>query len=192
VYVNVSDVQIQSADVNTARYFGVAVNGSSGSAIIDTSDVHHIGDVVDAPNVFGGSQHGIAVAFLNGATGTIRDANIHDYQKGGVVANGTGTSLDTLSSIVRGLGPVPYIAQNGVQYSDHATGLVRDNLITDHQYTGCSKQQSRTGSCVYYESIGLLLLNVEPKDIKRSLNLYRDNDKNEFVWPSSSYANAFQ
>ena len=33
---------------------------------------------------------------------------------------------------------------------------------------------------------GLLLFDVYPPDIKRSLNLYRDNDRNEIVIPSSS------
>jgi hypothetical protein len=32
----------------------------------------------------------------------------------------------------------------------------------------------------------LLLFNINPPDIKRSLNLYRDDDRNEIVIPDSS------
>jgi hypothetical protein len=69
-----------------------------------------------------------------------------------------------------------FIAQNGVQYSDHSAGLVRGNLIEDNEYTGPQNTFST----------GLLLFDIEPPDIKRSLNHYRNDDRNEVVIPSAS------
>lgn len=188
IYVEVPGVQVTSADVSDARYYGVLVNGSGSSATVSNSHVHDIGDIVDG--AFNGSQHGVGLEYVDGAAGTIDGTLIERYQKGGVVASGSGTQLDTLNSTVRGLGPVPYIAQNGVQYSNFAAGTVRGNTITDNEYTGCSRQQSRTGSCTYYESVGLLLININPPDVGRSMNLYRNDDSNLVVWPASAYANA--
>jgi hypothetical protein len=91
------------------------------------------------------------------------------------VAN-PGTNVSVTNSHVQGLGPVTFIAQNGVQYSDHSAGNVRGNLIEDNEYTGPQNTFST----------GLLLFDIDPPDITRSLNLYRNDDRNEVVVPSAS------
>jgi hypothetical protein len=92
------------------------------------------------------------------------------------VVAGDGTTVKTIDSHIQGLGPFPSNAQNGVQYSNHSEGVVRGNLIENNEYTGPQDTFAT----------GLLLFNIEPPQIKRSLNLYRHNDRNEVVVPSSS------
>ncbi len=58
-----------------------------------------------------------------------------DYQKGGIVANGS-VSVSILRNTVDGVGPVDYIAQNGIQLAFGATGVVESNSMTDNFYTG--------------------------------------------------------
>ena len=167
---------VTDATIENAFYYGILVRNPRTSVSITDSEVRFIGDVVGGEFLPTGAQHGIGVRFRDGATGAVDSSYIHHYQKGGVVVSNPGTSATVTNSRVQGLGPVPFIAQNGVQYSDHSAGLVRGNLIEDHAYTGPANTFSA----------GLLLFDIEPPEIKHSLNHYRDNDRNVVVVPSAS------
>jgi hypothetical protein len=67
------------------------------------------------------------------------------------------------------------IAQNGVQYSDGATGNVRDNVIADHEYTPKS-----------FVAAALLIVNTNPNSVTRRENDYRNNEVNEYVCPAQN------
>ena len=120
---------ITSADIHGARYFGIVVDAAA--VDVSSSDVHNIGDTP-----FDGAQHGIGIYYVNGASGTISSNSIYGYQKGGIVINGEGTTATVASNDVRGLGPVDFIAQNGIQVSRGAVADVRENTIADNYYTG--------------------------------------------------------
>ncbi len=122
---------VSDADIYGANYFGVVVNG--GSVDIANSSIHDIGETP-----FNGTQHGNAVYYAYGSssTGTVSGNHIWDYQKGGIVANGTGTSVSITGNVVTGLGPVNFIAQNGIQLGWGAVGIVEDNTVTGNTYTG--------------------------------------------------------
>ncbi len=59
---------------------------------------------------------------------------VSQYQKGGIVANGD-VLVAVKNNNVTGLGPVNYIAQNGVQLGFGAAGVVSGNTISGNQYT---------------------------------------------------------
>jgi hypothetical protein len=175
IYYNSSGTHsLASKSVFGATYYGVLSNGNGVLTNITKSSVYDIGD---QPS-FTGSQHGMAVAYRNGADGMLDHSQLYDYQKGGVLADGTGTSAQVLSNVVRGQGPTPLIAQNGVQYSRSATGNINNNFIEDHRYTGCTKQQQRAGTCTYFVSTGILLFSVDPKLVDTKNNTFRNNDAN--------------
>lgn len=176
VYFNSGAHTVNAATIQNAFYYGVLTVNPGTSAAISNSEVKQIGDAVNGMFLPTGTQHGVGVAFRNGSTGAVDSSYIHQYQKGGVLVNNAGTSATVTHSHVQGLGPVDFIAQNGVQYSRQAAGEVRDNRIEDNEYTGPQDTFST----------GLLLFDINPPDIKRSLNLYRDNDRNEIVVPSAS------
>ncbi len=161
-----------------AKYYGILSDGSTASGVITNITSSSIADTGDNPP--GGAQHGIAVAYRSGAGGRLDHSQIFDYQKGGVLATGTGTNVQILSNVVRGLGPVPFIAQNGVQVSSGATGNVNDNFIEDHEYTGCSKADAKATGCIPVVSTGILLLSVDQSRVDTKNNTYRNNDVNLF------------
>jgi len=176
IYYSTGNHNLMDKHVFGANYYGILSNGSSATNNnISFSSVFDIGE--NPPN---GSQHGIAVAYRNGAGGQLDHSQIYDYQKGGVLARDAGTNVQILDNVVQGLGPVPFIAQNGVQVSSGATGNVNGNFIEDHEYTGCSKAQAKTGSCTYTVSTGILLFSVDPTLVDTKNNTYRNNDVNLF------------
>jgi hypothetical protein len=95
VYISNVDATIDSAEIYGANYFGVVVNGDSGSpsASITNSNIHDIGE-----SPLNGTQHGVGIYFrsfsLTGsASGTISTNTFTNYQKGGIVATGQGVNV---------------------------------------------------------------------------------------------------
>ena len=129
---------VTGADVSHANYFGVLVNGAAVS--LTGTGVHDIGETP-----LNGSQHGNAIVYLNGASGTISDNTVIRYQKNGITVSGVDaagaipsdptTSASVQNNVVRGEGPVTYIAQNGIQISFGASAKVVGNDVSLNNYT---------------------------------------------------------
>ena len=167
---------VSGATIENSFYYGILTRNPGTTANISNSEIRFIGDAVGGTFIPTGAQHGVGAAWRGGSAGTLDTTYVHQYQKNGVLVANPGTNVTVSNSHVQGLGPVMFIAQNGVQYSDHSAGDVRGNLIEDNEYTGPQNTFST----------GLLLFDIEPPDIKRSLNHYRGDDRNEVVIPSSS------
>lgn len=116
---------------------------------------------------------------------TIADNLVTGYQKTGILANGDVFAVIT-GNVVVGKGPVPYIAQNGIQVGFGGTGEVEDNDISGNAYTGCSNQQAAQTGCVPWVSTALLLYDVDANLVKHSGNRYRDNQRNLLMITSAS------
>ncbi len=119
------------AEVFGANYYGIVNNGSK--VTVSHSYVHNIGEVP-----FNGTQHGVGIYFAydNASTGKITDTTVSQYQKGGIVVNGSSSSATIDENTVTGLGPVNFIAQNGIQVGFGAKGTVTNNTVTGNSYTG--------------------------------------------------------
>jgi hypothetical protein len=134
---------VENSEVFGSNYFGIVATGEDsllnvGTTSVDVanSNIHNIGE-----KPFNGTQHGVAVyyyAFSDGAsaTGAISRNAVSLYQKGGIVANGPNAAVSIGENIVAGNGPVPYIAQNGIQIGFGGDGLIMRNQVTGHSYTG--------------------------------------------------------
>ena len=72
---------VSGADIHGARYYGVVVNGATVN--MTNSKVHDIGD-----SPFNGMQHGRAILYINGASGTISGNQVYDFQKNGIEVSG--------------------------------------------------------------------------------------------------------
>jgi hypothetical protein len=142
---------VEGSYVYGANYFGIVVTGEDGdvdlgqclghlgatSVDVTNSHIHNIGD----QPLFTGNQHGVGVyyrAFCDGAsaTGAISGNTVSLYQKGGVVANGPNTGVSISGNAVTGRGPIPDIAQNGLQIGFGGDGMIMRNQVTGHSYTG--------------------------------------------------------
>lgn len=148
---------VTGADIYGAKYYGVLADGANVDVI--NSHVHNIGNVP-----FDGAQHGDAIAYRNGATGTISGNQVDHYQKTGILVT-TGSSAQVLDNTVAGLGDVDYIAQNGIQISYGATATVRGNTVSGNSYTPKS-----------YVSCGILLYQAD--GVKTQMNKLFDNEIN--------------
>ncbi len=164
---------IVNSSVHGSTYFGIAANGGVTLDVTDSSAF----EVGDKPT-HTGAQHGVAIAYLDGATGSVSRTQVYSYQKNGFAANGSGTVVTIADSRFRGAGPVDYIAQNGVQFSRGAVGGITGSTMEEHEYTGCSQQQSQQTGCTPFVSAGLLIFDSPAKSIDRKNNLYRENDFN--------------
>jgi hypothetical protein len=173
--------------VENATQYGVFVDGGKGDVSVDVSDssIHNIGDVP-----FDGAQHGNAIYYYGYNTtgtvsGTVSGNTVYQYQKGGIITNGGNASTVVTDNTVTGLGPVSFIAQNGVQFGVGATGSASGNQISANDYTGCSNQDAAKTGCIPYVSTGLLLYGVDPSQVSRSNNQYGDDQRNQYVAPAS-------
>ncbi|HEY5549616.1 MAG TPA: right-handed parallel beta-helix repeat-containing protein, partial [Candidatus Saccharimonadales bacterium] len=146
------------ADIHGANYFGVVVNGTS--ANVQDGSIHNIGEVP-----FNGTQHGNAVFYTAGASGTVDGNTVSLYQKGGIIVDGTDTAVTVTNNAVTGLGQVDFIAQNGIQISRGATALVKGNTVSGNWYTPKS-----------FVSCGLLFF--QAGGVKQQANNLFDNEIN--------------
>ncbi len=110
----------------------------------------------ELPSGLGGCQSGLGVfvesGYSSGGTSvtTIENSSVHDYQKNGITADGSGTVSTITGNFVVGQGATPVIAQNGIQVSDGANGSVKNNTVTDDVYVNPEGGP-------YYSASGILL-----------------------------------
>jgi hypothetical protein len=163
---------VDQSTIAGASYFGV-VNHSA-HVDVTRSSVSNIGD-----RPFSGAQHGNAILYTTenqvlpggtivtagSASGSVSGNQVSLYQKGGIIVRGAGASADILDNQVTGLGPVDFIAQNGIQVSFGGSAVVRGNIVSDNDYT-----PPGTTSC------GILLFDAGGAKVQQ--NTYIDNETN--------------
>lgn len=128
---------IENANIHGANYFGIVNNG----AHVDVRN-STISDIGEKP--FNGTQHGVAIywAFGSAASGDIQNNYIWNYQKGGIVVNGPSAGSHIQQNVVIGLGPVNFIAQNGIQAGYGANTQIEQNIVSGNSYTGSNSAAS--------------------------------------------------
>ena len=122
-------------DGGDTRLRGILLDGASGSITNNT-----VTGVRQGPS---GCQEGNSIEARNepfDATGadlgvTISANVVSDYQKTGIIANGSVAATITGNTLT-GAGPVGYIAQNGIQVGFGATAVVKNNTVSGNSYTG--------------------------------------------------------
>src|SRR3954471_2447488 len=129
---------VTNADIHGARYYGVVVDGKPVNTV--NSNVHGIGE-----QPFDGSQHGHAILYINGATGSITGNRVSAFQKNGIIVSGQNAAGDGLSgartaatvrnNVITGRGHIDTIAQNGIVVRDGASATVTSNAIRNLWYT---------------------------------------------------------
>ena len=159
---------VTNADIHGARYYGVVVNG--GNVNTTGSKVHQIGEQPQ----FDGTQHGRAILYINGASGTISGNKVYDFQKNGIEVRGvtadasapssTKTSATIRNNVVTGQGHIDYIAQNGIVILGNASATVKKNTVSGFWYTGPADAYAT----------GLLNVDVDAGKVMLSGNKFAD------------------
>lgn len=93
---------------------------------------------------------GIFVESGNSETSTVSidHSAVRGYQKNGITADETGTSVTLIDNAVVGAGPVNN-AQNGIQIGFGATGRISNNNIADNIFNGSSSEGLGSGILIY-------------------------------------------
>lgn len=115
------------------------------------------------PQPINGCQGGIGIrAGVPGTTPAetghliLRDSSVAGYQKGGVVVSAAGSTGLISNSIVRGAGPTPVIAQNGIQVSGDAKAAITGSTVSGNECNDTPAQCGRDG-LNDVQSAGILL-----------------------------------
>jgi hypothetical protein len=88
----------------------------------------------------GGCQSGEGIYVQTGAgftsTVTVENSSVHNYNKNGITANDSDTTLTAELDYVQGAGVVPSggAAQNGIQLGFGAKGTIKNNTVIDNIY----------------------------------------------------------
>ena len=133
----------------TSTALATTASSSTASNVNTTnSKVHQIGE-----SPFDGMQHGRAILYINGASGTISGNKVYDFQKNGIEVRGvtadasapssTKTSATIANNVITGRGPIDYIAQNGIVILGNATATVKDNTVSHLWYTPDGHRRDR-------------------------------------------------
>lgn len=135
---------VNKAKIHGATYFGIV--NHKGNVDVVESAIYAIGE-----NPFNGTQHGVGIYYATvdspatgticstgGTSGEINGNEIYNYQKGGIVANCSGTSVRINNNKVIGQGPVTFIAQNGIQVGYGAAAFIKGNKVEGNAYMGSS------------------------------------------------------
>src|SRR3989441_5962493 len=138
----IANTSISSLTVHDANQYGIFVDSGLGSITVPItgSTVYNIGAHTGSAFTPNGVQTGIGIIYDSGASGptaygSITSSDVYAYQKGGIEAN-RNSNVTTTSNTVTGLGPVDYIAQNGIEYARDAAGVITGNTVSDNFYTG--------------------------------------------------------
>ena len=128
-----------ACDAGANRLRGILFDGVGGSIINN-----HVTDIEQGTTGQSGCQEGNAIEARYFPTAssprfnvTITGNTVTDYQKTGIVANGTVAAI-ILNNVVTGDGPVSYIATNGIQVGFGATAVVKSNSSSGNSYTPTS------------------------------------------------------
>lgn len=117
------------------RFIGIAYVNAGGE--ISNSQVINI---TDTP--FSGRQHGNAIyAYADDGNDHVlntTDNMISNFQKNAITYVGEGLSGTISGNMIEGMGATAVTAQNGIQMSYGATGVISGNTISDISYTGAN------------------------------------------------------
>jgi len=144
------------AGAGQGAFYGVLVD-NGGSATVRDNHITFIRD-----QALSGNQQGVGIMFglkdnannvLSSGSGTARNNLVDNYQKGGIVVAGAGSSAAISGNTVKGVGLTPVIAQNGIQVSNGASADVTNNTVSGNQFQNPPNTPPDGG----FESEGILI-----------------------------------
>jgi parallel beta-helix repeat protein len=124
-----------------------------------------------------GCQSGLGIFVESGytsggsATVSIKNSSVHSYQKNGITADGSATTATISGNYVVGQGPTTGAAENGIQVSDGATGVVSGNEVVDDVYSPGSVGAS---GILIFDSGSLIISGNTVSDTQFGIVVYSD------------------
>jgi hypothetical protein len=142
---NTTDVSVAMSNLNVVgnwpgnvcydSLYGILDEGGA-TLNLSNSSVSGIGGDGTTDGCQGGVGVRVGINAINqSGKATLADVNVGNYQKGGIVIDGAGTSATITGGSVTGVGPSSGIAQNGIQISRNATGTVSGVKVSGNECT---------------------------------------------------------
>jgi parallel beta-helix repeat protein len=157
---------LSGVTIHGATQYGVYVD--KGSVDVTGANVNHIGD-----QPFDGMQYGKGIYYTGSATGKISGNTVSAYQKTGIEATGN-ASVSVTGNTVTGLGPVNFIAQNGIEIYGATATAMNGNTVSQNEYAGQD-----------WTATGILFYNAQnaPKagTISSANHLFQNDDNVDIV-----------
>jgi len=154
VKVTVSDLTVEGNWPNSVCYdslYGILVGGGASLTLT--------GSTVEKAGAYplNGCKGGVGIQAGRNVIGqighvTLSRDTIETYQKNGVTVDGPGSTADISHVVVTGAGPTDQGAQNGIQLSRGAAGLVTDSSVSGNNDTGANNASS--GGILVYGGCG--------------------------------------
>jgi len=174
---------------NNAGLVGIAFINAAGK--ITNSTVKNAGY-----GTLSGIQEGLAI-YARSDSGPVRSILIENndvfgYNKNGITVVGAGISAQILNNRVTGAGPTPVLAQNGIQLSSGATGIIKTNTVKNHVYNGpYAASYSSSGILGYDTGAGVIYGSNGVSNSQLGVVAYGDSSKvehNDIVGPTTNAA----
>jgi hypothetical protein len=161
--------------------YGIFV-GTNGDLV--SSDLTMEGAGVPGNGCQGGVGIQIGAAWTSpeeNGTATMTNTTVSQYQKNGVTVDGTDSSLTMNGAFVTGYGP-DINAQNGIQVSNGAKGVIKDATISDNT---CNNSTCGPNPFEDYQASGVLFFGAAPGSSLESSSL-SGNDMGVYYYTESS------
>jgi hypothetical protein len=157
IVVNISNITVDGSNngLNSCATDLVGIYYQNASGTLN----HVTTRYQELPQADFGCQDGLAIYAQSGygtggsAVVSIENSSVHDYDKNGITADGSGTVATITGNYVVGIGATPLIGQNGIQMSFGARGKIQNNTVTDDVYV--NPLDCYPGNC--YSATGILL-----------------------------------
>jgi hypothetical protein len=150
---------------------GILVQDSSGTISGNTVINTNLGGQLE------GCQTGLAIYVESDTSGsatvTVANNDVVNFQKNGITGDQASTTLTITGNTVLGSGDNAVNAQNSIQVSDGATGLVANNIVGNDVYTG--GDYSATGILIY-ASAGVDVRDNLINDTQGAVYVYGDGN----------------
>lgn len=184
VLVEGNDITLTGLTIQGATKYGIAVDEKS-NVDVNNCEVYNIGTHTENEFTPNGAQYGIAIYYY-ASSGIISENTVYAYQKGGIIANlPCGDELVyILDNTVTGLGPVDFIAQNGIQLGWSQKGVIRGNTVSGNYYIDFEVPgKGKAIGQQTWVSCGILLYGVNAPEIKCQQNKLFDNQVQFYIYP---------
>jgi hypothetical protein len=133
--VTIDSLIIDGNNRGTANYSFIGIAFHNAGGLVTNNLIKNVMDTA-----FSGAQHGVGIYALNddGVSRTLDVINnaIQDFQKTGMAFTGNGLTVNVDGNTITGAGDTSVTAQNGIQVSGGATGMVKNNNVKKMRYTG--------------------------------------------------------
>jgi hypothetical protein len=152
--VNISGLTVDGSGNQlscTLDFMGIYYQNASGIINYVVTRNQNLGagsECQSGEGIFAQSGYG----FSGSSAVVIENSNVYAYQKNGISADGDTLTVTISANDVIGVGPDPYVAQNGIQVTAGTRGTILNNSVLNDIYTGATF--SATGILVY-EASGL-------------------------------------